>query len=99
MAKPQQSADTVTPLDGDGKNVVQPGEGAPTVETGNVNPEDYNTEGRTTVATPRGYRFASSNKEIPVVTSAGIKVTAEQADALAKESDGLVFKVEKKDEE
>lgn len=99
MAKPQQNADTVTPLDGDGRNVVTPGEGEPTVNTGNVGSEDYSTKGQTTVATRRGYRFAPSNKEIPMVTSLGIKVTAEQADALVTESDGLVFKVEDKDGE
>ena len=98
MGKPQ-STDTVTPLDGDGKNVVTPGEGEPTVDTGNVGPEDYSTRGQTTVATPRGYRFAPSDKEVPVVTHAGLKVTAEQADALVSESDGLVFKVEQKDGE
>lgn len=92
MGKPS-STDTVTPLDGDGQNVVIPPEGSPQVPTDNVPPEDYDTRGQTTVATPRGYRFSSSDKEIPVIDVHGVQVTSAQADALIKESDDLVYKV------
>lgn len=80
-------ADTVTPLDGDGHNVTGVED---QFSTGNVKPEDYETRGQTTVATRRGYRFAPQDKDLPVITSDGIKVTAEQAKALVEESDGLV---------
>lgn len=87
--------DTVTPLDGDGHNVTGISEQfenpRDAVESGNVSVKDYETRGRTTVATRRGYRFAPSDKDIPVITHEGVKVTAEQAATLAKESDDLVF--------
>lgn len=79
------NVDTVTPLDGDGSNVVGLDE-----QFENVKSEDYETKGQTTVATRDGYRFVPSDKSIPVITSQGIKVTKDQAEALSQESDGLV---------
>lgn len=85
-------ADTVTPLDGDGSNVTGLDE-----QFENVKQEDYDTRGQTTVATRRGYRFAPSDKNVPVITNTGVKVTADQAEALVKESNGMVSV--RKDEE
>lgn len=84
----EDGVDTVTPLDGDGHNVTGLDEQFET--TANVQQEDYETKGRTTVATRRGYRFVPTNKDLPVVTSTGLKVTAEEAEALVSESKGLV---------
>lgn len=64
----------------------------------NVSAEDYSTQGKTTVATRRGYRFVPSDKDLPVITHEGINVTAEQADALEEESDGLVRRVKSSDD-
>lgn len=86
----EYDVDTVTPLDGDGSNVVLPpvgDEGNLAAQFDNVQPEDYDTRGQTTVATPRGYAFASSNKDVPVITHAGVKVTADVANELVAESD------------
>lgn len=77
----EHDADTVTPLDGDGSNVTGVDE-----QFENVSQADYETRGQTTVATRRGYRFVPSDKEIPVITSAGVKVTAEQAEELVEAS-------------
>lgn len=82
----ENDADTVTPLDGDGSNVT-----GVTEQFDNVSVEDYSTRGHTTVATRRGYRFAPSNKDIPVVTHEGLNVTKEQASELVTESDGVVY--------
>lgn len=80
-----KNVDTVTPLDGDGRNVI----GAE-ADAASTDAEDYKTKGRTTVATRRGFRFRSANEDLPVVTHAGIKVTREEANALVEESSGLV---------
>lgn len=72
--------DTVSPLDGDGHNVVDP------TESGNVPAEDFDTKGKTTVATRRGYAFNPSNKDLPQITSAGVKMTKDQADEVVAES-------------
>lgn len=90
--------DTVTPLDGDGSGVTGLDEQFdPRVDnepfdlsTGNIRAEEFETQGRTTVATRRGYAFASNDKSIPVVTHAGLVVTKEQAETLVEESGGLV---------
>lgn len=91
------NVDTVTPLDGDGTGVTGLGDQFHNEEyepfdpsTGNIKAEAFETQGRTTVATRRGYAFASNDKEIPVVTHAGLVVTKEQAEALVEESEGLV---------
>lgn len=78
--------------------VDDPSEETPLAQLGqeNVDPDEYSTQGKTTVATRRGYRFVPSDKDLPVITHAGTKVTAEQADALIEESNGLVRKVEPK---
>lgn len=81
-----KDVDTVTPLDGDGSNATGVEE-----QFLDDNPaEDYETKGRTTVATRRGYRFVSSNPDLPVVTYTGVKMTKEEADSLVTEADGLV---------
>lgn len=85
-------ADTVTPLDGEDGEVT-----GVTEQFDNVDTEDYSTKGQTTVATRRGYRFAPSNKDLPVITAAGVKVTADQAQALVDESNGVVSVVENKE--
>lgn len=89
--------DTVTPLDGDGSGVTgiedqfdTTGDEPFDPSTGNIKPEIYETQGRTTVATRRGYAFASNDKEIPVITHSGLVVTKEVADSLVEESNGLV---------
>lgn len=91
----ENDVDTVTPLDGDGQNVVFPTPAGEEDATrfGNVSAEDYDTKGRTTVATPYGYAFASSDKEIPLVSHAGLQVTADIAEALVAESDACGGKV------
>lgn len=95
--------DTVTPLDGDGHNVTGISEQfenpRDAVASANVSAQDYETRGRTTVATRRGYRFAPADKGIPVITHEGLKVTADVAESLAKESDGLVFVVQNEEGE
>lgn len=58
--------------------------------------EEYSTQGRTTVATRRGYAFQSSEQSeedsnFPLVTHAGVQVTKEQAEALVTESGGVVY--------
>lgn len=87
-------ADTVTPLDGDGRNVVGLDE-----QFENVSADEYETRGQTTVATRRGYRFVPSDKEIPIITSDGVKMGKEDADKVVAESRGRVFIVEPKNEE
>lgn len=74
-----------------------PSDNEAAVPTDNISEAEYTTQGKTKVATRPGYRFAPANKDIPVVTSTGINVTAEQAEALIAESDGLVSKVEDKE--
>lgn len=76
--------DTTTPLDGDGRNVTGVAE-----QFDNVPEDGYTTKGQTTVATRRGYRFVPSNKDLPVVTSAGLKMTKDEAEAVVAESGGL----------
>ena len=98
MIVTDDNVDTVTPLDGDGSGVTGLAEQFDRTHdnepfdpsTGNVSAEEFETQGRTTVATRRGYAFASNDKGIPVVTHAGLLVTKEQAEALVEESDGLV---------
>lgn len=100
----EQNPDTVTPLDGDGRNVVKTGDMVsgkvtstrPTEEAvlnkgeeaAEVAPEKGD---RVIVATPRGYAFDSNDSDAPLVSHVGAKVTQEMADALIKESVGLVF--------
>lgn len=86
--------DTTTPLDGDGRNVTGVAE-----QFGDDAPEEYTTRGQTVVATRRGYRFASSNKDLPVITSDGIKMTKDEADAVVAESDGFASIVTNESEE
>lgn len=104
MTSFDDEVDTVTPLDGDGRNVVgldeQFGGSVPYDDsTGNINPAEFDTAGRTRVATPIGYRFASNDKALPVVDSDGVKMTREQADAVIAESDNLVFLVDNDENE
>lgn len=91
------NVDTVTPLDGDGSGVTGVAEQFDRTDdepfdssTGNIKPEAYETQGRTTVATRRGYAFSPNDKAFPVVTHTGIKVTKDEAEALIEESNGLV---------
>lgn len=77
-------ADTVTPLDGEDGHVT----GIPE-QFGHVQESDYETEGRTTVATAPGYRFASSHKGLPVITSRGVKMTKDEAEQVVDEAKGL----------
>lgn len=86
--------DTTTPLDGDGHNVTGVAE-----QFGNPPEEEYETQGRTVVATRRGYRFASNNKDLPVIHSGGVKMTREQADEVVTESGGVVFLVDNNESE
>lgn len=80
-------ADTVTPLDGDGHSVVG-GAFQPFDEgTGNIKDEYFETKGRTTVATRPGFVFSPSDKGIPVITSSGVQMTKEQADAVVAEAE------------
>lgn len=105
----EDSVDTVTPLDGDGHNVTYPvpfggTEGDRVADQfDNVKQEDYETRGRTTVATPYGYAFVSSDTDLPVITHEGTKMTAEQAEAVVAESDAINGKAyvvaEQEDEE
>lgn len=81
----------------DAFETAAPDEGQP--DTGNASVEDYSTRGQTTVATRRGWRFAPSDKDLPVVTHAGVKVTSEQARSLVQESGGLVQIVDDKEGE
>lgn len=97
--------DTVTPLDGDGTGVTGIAEQFDRTDdepfdpsTGNIKAEAFETQGRTTVATRRGYAFASNDKSIPVVTHAGMVVTKEQAEALVEESDGLVHIIQNEED-
>ena len=77
----QDPVDTITPLDGEDGNVTGLQD-----QFGNTPESEYETKGKTTVATRHGYRFASSNKDVPVIHSGGVKVTKEVADELVKES-------------
>jgi len=98
MIVTDDNVDTVTPLDGDGSGVTGLDEQFRTSHvnepfdpsTGNIPAAEFETQGRTTVATRRGYAFASNDKAIPVVTHTGLAVTKEQAEALVEESAGLV---------
>lgn len=91
--------DTTTPLDGDGHNVISPATAVTAPTFPNVREGEYETRGKTTVATRRGYAFASNDHEIPVVTHQGIQVTKDQAEALIEESNGEVFIRNDKSEE
>lgn len=66
--------------------------------SGNVSQEEYDTQGRTTVATRRGYAFQPTDNDLPLVTHTGIQVTREQANALVDESDGVVHIVENEED-
>jgi hypothetical protein len=81
--------------------VDSPSEETPLAHLGedNVDFDEYTTQGKTTVATRRGYRFVPSDKDLPVITHAGVKVTSDQATQLIDESDGLVRKVDPDNEE
>jgi hypothetical protein len=82
----ESNADTVTPLDGEDGNVTGVAE-----QFERPDARDYKTRGQTTVATRRGYAVAPSDKSLPVVTSDGVKMTKEQAEAVVKESNGRAF--------
>lgn len=62
---------------------------------GRVSPEDYKTRGTVTVAARPGYEVIPTDKSLPVVTTAGVTMTRDQADALLKESPEYVTEVEK----
>lgn len=58
--------------------------------------EEYTTRGQTRLATRHGHEFRPSDLSIPTITSDGVNVTAEQAEALLKESKtvgGTVYQV------
>lgn len=92
----EHTPDTVAPMDvGEDEGEFTPfGE-----STGNITLEHYDTQGRTTVATRRGYRFAPSDKALPVVTHRGVKMSKDAADEVVAESNGVVHVVEDIDEE
>lgn len=82
-----ETPDTVTPLDGDGHNVVMGEDFSPfDEESGNINEEYYETRGKTTVATRPGYAFQPSDKGLPVITHTGVRMTKEQAEQVVAES-------------
>lgn len=92
------NVDTVTPLDGDGSGVTGIAEQFDRTDdepfdptTGNIRAEAYDTQGRTTVATRRGYAFVPNDKSIPVITNTGLATTKEVADSLVTESSGVVY--------
>lgn len=91
--------DTVTPLDGEGAEQGDVVDVAADLASTNVAEEDYKTNGTTTVATRPGYRFVPSDKDLPVVTSKGVKMTKENADKTVKESRGRVRIVDEKKED
>lgn len=97
--------DTTTPLDGDGRDVVVPETGEDPAlfeQFDNVHPEDYETTGRTTLATRHGYAFAHTVEEVPIITSSGVKMSREKADLILAESaehDAGVFEVNDDTEE
>lgn len=84
----QQDVDTTTPLDGDGRNVT--GLDEQFTSSDNVKQEEYETRGQTTVVARRGYAFNPSDKDIPTITSDGLKVTKEEAEKIVAESEGVV---------
>jgi hypothetical protein len=91
------NVDTVTPLDGDGSGVTGIAEQFDRTDnepfdpsTGNIKSEAYESQGRTTVATRRGYAFAPADKGLPVVDHTGLTTDADTAKNLVEESDGLV---------
>jgi len=86
----ESNPDTVTPLDGEDGNVTGV---AAQFAPENVSAEYYDTRGQTTVATRRGYAVVPTNKDLPMVTSEGVKMTKEQADAVVAESNGRAFLV------
>lgn len=62
------------------------------------NGKRYVTRGQVRLATPWGYAFASSNKDLPVVTDVGVKMTREDADkVMAEAADHDVFVFEQKE--
>lgn len=81
--------DTVTPLDGDGSNATGVDE-----QFNNTPETEYETRGRTRVATRKGYRFKPSNKDLPEIHSGGVNMTSDEADAVVEESGGVVFIVQ-----
>lgn len=81
--------DTITP----------PDEGDTTAPVADDRPsaEEYSTQGKTQVATRPGYAYNSADKSLPTITATGVKVTADQAQALVEESDGRVTVVKEED--
>ena len=79
----EHDADTLTPLDGEDGNVT-----GLSAQFDNTPESEYETRGKTTVATRRGYRFVPSDKDLPVIHSGGVKVTAEVAAQLIEEAGG-----------
>lgn len=82
--------------EGDAANAAPP---EPVTQTG----EPYQTRGQTRLATRHGQIFVSSNEDLPQITSEGVNMTADEAEAVLAEAatvgiDGLVFKVETKED-
>lgn len=48
--------------------------------------QEYETRGQVRLATKRGYVFAPSNKDLPVVTPLGVAYTRENADKILAEA-------------
>lgn len=72
-----------------------PEEGYP--DTGHVPAKEYSSTGQTVLATRRGYRFAHTNKDIPVIDSEGVAMSDAEAAVILEEADKAevhVFKVE-----
>lgn len=66
--------------------------------------DEYSTRGKTTVAALPMHRFAPSNKDLPVITSAGVNMTASEADEVIAEAEttgipDLVSKVQTEKED
>lgn len=82
------------------EGMPEAGSDATVTQTG----EEYTTQGRTTVATRRGYAFNPSNKSLPTITSAGVNMTADEADEVIAEAEtagipDLVSKVQTEKED
>lgn len=92
--KPEEAAGAAGPGETGDVEAAQAAATASDSGTDRVSVEDYTTNGKTQVATPRGYSFASGDKTIPVIDHTGVKVTAEQAASLIEESGKLVLVVD-----
>lgn len=59
---------------------------APATPPTTVGGDEWQTQGRTTVATRSGYQFHPTNKDLPVITPEGVNMTAAEADEVLAEA-------------